>query len=107
MKWTSFGAAITAESSSAVIILIEVIVTFSVVEVVGQLRFDEPLETFVRTGVGMRTRAHFVSSLIHVTIAFGQSVEDNQVKIDLFLAIAVFGRQAVSPCVGVFGVMNH
>ena len=53
MDKVSFGAAaaITAESSSAVvvIILIEVIVTFSVVEVVGQLRFDEPLETFVRT----------------------------------------------------------
>lgn len=46
-------------------------------------------------GVGMRTRAHFVRSLIHVTVTFRQGVEHNEVKIDLFLAVAVLGCEAV------------
>jgi len=63
----------------------------SVVEVVGRLRFDEPLQGFVRTGVGMRTRAHFVGPLIHEAIAIWQGVEDDEIQINLLLAVAVLG----------------
>ena len=55
----------------------------------------------------MRTRAHFVGRFKHVTVAFRQGVQDNEVQVDLFLAVAVLRRQTISACVGVFGMMNH
>lgn len=57
--------------------------------------------------VGMGTCAHLVRSLIHVTAALGQGVEDDQVKVHLLLAVAVLRRQAVCSSVGVLGVVDH
>ena len=64
----------------------------SVVEAIGQLRFNEPFQALVRTSVGMRTGAPFVGRFKHVTVTLWQCVEDNEVEVDLFFAVAIFGR---------------
>jgi len=64
----------------------------SVVEAIGQLRFNEPFQALIRTSVGMRTGAPFVGRFKHVTVTLWQCVEDNEVEVDLFFAVAIFGR---------------
>ena len=39
----------------------------------------------------MRTRAHFVGPLIHVAIAIGKGVENDEIEVYLLLAVAVLG----------------
>ena len=41
------------------------------------------------------------------TIAFWQSIEDDEVKIDLLAAVAIGGSKTVGSCVGVLGMVNH
>jgi len=43
-------------------------IIFTSVEVIGRLRFDEPLQGFVRTSVGKHTRAHFVRLQIQLAV---------------------------------------
>jgi len=67
-------------------------VTSSVVEVVGRLRFDEPLQGFVRTSVRKHTRAQFVCLQIQLAVVVWQGVEDDEIQIHFLLAVAVLGR---------------
>jgi len=64
----------------------------SVVEVVGRLRFDEPLQGFVRTSVRKHTRAQFVCLQIQLAVVVWQGVEDDEIQIHFLLAVAVLGR---------------
>ena len=55
----------------------------------------------------MRTRAHFVGPLIHVAIAIGKGVKNDEIKVHLLFAVAVLGRQTVRASVRVLGVMYN
>ena len=49
--------------------------------------------------VGMSAGAHFIGSLIHVTIAVRQRVQNNEVKVHFFNSISIFCFQLVSTVV--------
>ncbi len=54
----------------------------------------------------MRARAHLVSFLVHVALALGQRVQDDEVEVDLLLAVPIDGFESVRAGVRHLGVVD-
>jgi len=75
----SFGLSVFLILFDSIFFFAVVIFFTSVVEVVVRLRFDEPFQLLVRTGVGNRTRTPFVGMQKQIAFAIRQSVEYDEI----------------------------